>query len=359
VAVKTICPGTGHEEIHMKNTLFKGRHHGSNPENLDGVASRLTKIKKCLLVACTLGCVAISGSASALLYVVDGIDTPDDGLFGDDYSTSFTLDTTLSSGGTASLNVSVGRGDDLSIQENNLFILFEIPTDLIDLTFGDNTSPGWEGLTGILEHPHCTGCVHAVGSENLIFELDGDRVEIKMKPMPGKKGGNTDAYDFGYEDKDGEHSSVSTSLDYNIQKGYITKPPGNDVTIDSPGGAACKDESATASDAACYSSIESIEPLYQYAHIYEFEFADFFTGDKSSLALASVADYLENVSAHMSFPKRCTGNVTYNFGGDTNLEGKGCDSTPEVPVPEPSAIFLFGIGLAGLGFGFGRRKAKA
>ena len=65
-------------ETQMKNTLFEKRYHGSNTENLNGFSSRLTKIKKCVLVMCTLGCVAASGSASAGMIVDDSISTPSD-----------------------------------------------------------------------------------------------------------------------------------------------------------------------------------------------------------------------------------------------------------------------------------------
>ena len=62
----------------MKHNLLEKRYHGSNTENLNGFSSRLTKIKKCVLVMCTLGCVAASGSASAGMIVDDSISTPSD-----------------------------------------------------------------------------------------------------------------------------------------------------------------------------------------------------------------------------------------------------------------------------------------
>ena len=60
----------------MKHNLLEKRYHGSNTENLNGFSSRLTKIKKCVLVMCTLGCAAASGFASASLIVDDGINNP-------------------------------------------------------------------------------------------------------------------------------------------------------------------------------------------------------------------------------------------------------------------------------------------
>ena len=327
-----------------------------------------TKTSRYLSLAFALGFGAASGSAAAALFVVDGINTPG----ADDYAPSFQLKTAFDSGFEAFANVSLGRGTEGS-QTDHLFMLFEMPTEIIDLTFGVNSSPGWDGRTAVTGHDHPVGGnhgefdadgnykdggedgVHSIGSEKIEFKLGGKEVKVKMK-FDGDK---------GYKlEKNGEGLVIgaSTSLDYNLIRddgaggttGYLNP---NLSYQDSPGGDACKANTGAAGDADCYASIPSD---YQYVQSYELEIdileidGDFFDGNWKDNLLSLITD----IESHASVPKRCLNNVTFYFNSDKTDD---CDPTtppdPPVSVPEPGILFLFGIGLAGLGFTCRRKKA--
>ncbi len=266
--------------------------------------------------------------SQAGVITVDGINT------GNEYTNVYSLNYVIG-GDNVEGKLSLARGsnaDGVTGGSDDIFLLWEIPTEYQDLTFGENAAPGWGSKRDRAKYDSIQG------SEYLGFDLEIFRdnkvetTEIKVK----MKDAGSDGVGTGYEiDRNGDGAllAASTSLDHNIQLF------GNQFIVDSPdcGSIIASDGSRTAtSDADCYANHDA--PGYEFAHIYEMQFdGSLFNFDD----LVEFITKLSNSDGHASPPKNDNSIVN-----PTCIEDNNC--TPVTEVPTPPVLPLLLTALAGI-----------
>lgn len=317
-------------------------------------------------LATALLAIPIAGQAR---YSVDGINT------GGEYTSFFDVEYFNERNSTA---VADGIGSvalGYNSNNNNIYVLLEVPTEIQDLTYsgfdaghhGTNFKKSNGQAVSAANQNAAVGWYngenldHAVykkvqGSEKWRFELKGEQVEIKMKDS-GNNGTGT-----GYEikkDGGGRVLDASTSLDYNMNAGAN----GGSVegfSIDySP---ECQNSpiggSNGAEDQDCYDDLAANFPDYQYAQRYEIEINNH--GNRFGLNedelnnvfenLSFFADNISHSNFHASKPKGPGGHdfdIPCLDRGDCPDPDPPCDvNCGEVPVP--GAPLLLGVALTAL-----------
>lgn len=180
--------------------------------------------------ALTLTVLAVSAmtftSASAAVFTLDGIYNPANDMYTHQFNFPLILDDGTPAG-TTSLKVGIGENaDGVTGGSNDLFLYFEMPLDLKDMTWGDGTHDGYaEG--GDVEGGRIA-MNQNTGSEKIEFLWNGEAVKIQLSQR-----GNADvqaASDAGTaighelkEDGDGAVLAARTSLDY-IMNNFPNNP---------------------------------------------------------------------------------------------------------------------------------------
>ncbi len=170
-------------------------------------------------------CTNTLDSAFAATFTLDGIYNPADDAYSHQYSFPLILDNGTPAGQTE-LKVGIGSNSDGQTGgANDLFLYFEMPLNLKDMTWGDGTHDDYsessnDVLNGIIAMNQNTG------SEKIKFKWDGSDVEVKLSQRGNgnPSGKNADLQPcsdagtcVGHElSKDGGGAVIgaATSLDY-------------------------------------------------------------------------------------------------------------------------------------------------
>ena len=289
-------------------------------------------------------------------FVVDGILTPGADTGYQEFALEFVEENgAVGSGYFGKLWLGFGKTASDPVGTNDIFILLEVPTEIQDLTYGDNASWGWYDTSdpdpnnwsrsGSAEYDKVTG------SENWRFcfgsQSDcGNDETIKIKMKDTDDGGTkNDGLPPGFEidrDTDGIVVAASTSLDYNLNSSDLSSTiAGNQLmtsfTEDSP---FCGDVQGTphTSDQDCYNELAANYDDYQFSQRYEIQI------DNSTFALTDineVFDYINNSVFHASRPKFADENIDFEL--PCLDPGEICDpvTPPTGGVPIPSSLSLF------------------
>lgn len=282
-------------------------------------------------------------SASAI--VVDGINSNGEYSADNTYSFSFMDEQDNSVTYDGFLSLAYDSATDGSNQ-NNIFLLLQVPTSVTDLTFGENLAPGWAGHDKFDKLSGDKGYKTVTGSESWKFQLDGEDVKLKMKD-DGNDGVGT-GYDLD-KDADGAVVSASTSLDYNIN----LYPGAFGEGTDSP---FCGNAPAT--DADCYANVEAAYADYVFAHQYEIEIDGSLFNTINGDNLLNIVNYISDSEVHAS-PSKFNSNVFIPLCLENPASCNPVDPPPTPPVTPPVSVSepaMFGFLAFPFILGFIRRR---
>lgn len=304
-------------------------------------------------------------------FIVDGILTPGFDSGYQEFALEFVEEGgAVGSGYFGKLWLGFGKTAADPAGTNDIFILLEVPTEIQDLTFGENASWGWYDTSdpdpnkwdrsGAAEYDKVQGSENWSFCFGLIGNCGDDQtVKIKMKDDKGS-GDSNDGLPPGFKidkDEDGVVVAASTSLDYNLRSSDLSSTiAGNQVmtmfTEDSP---FCGDVRTHTSDQDCYDELDLNYDDYEYAQRYEIQI------DNSTFALTDVNevfDYINNSTFHASRPKFIDDNTDFELpcldpGGTCDPVNPPTQPPPPPGVPLPSSLSLFALAGAVL---VGRRR---
>ncbi|MDG1819375.1 MAG: VPLPA-CTERM sorting domain-containing protein [Porticoccaceae bacterium] len=234
--------------------------------------------------------------------------------------------------------------------KGDLFMMFMLPTEIQDLTYGDadHRSKGWRTA---VDGSNQGRYDKVQGSEHFYFSINDKKVKIKFDDN-GKNDKRTGHKIDG--NKNNNVVSASTSLTWNMENYLESNPEWFTKDANSPacGTTAVQNGGADwqSKDADCYSNpIDAID--WEYQHIYEIQLAgSLFDSDD----LTEITQAVTDINVHASDPKR-GGHHEFVFAecltGDIS-----CD--PLTAVPIPAAAWLFGSGMLGL-IGLRSRKRRS
>lgn len=164
-------------------------------------------------------------TASAATFTLDGIYDPANDMYTHQFSFDLILDDGTVTGLQTKLKVGIGaNADGITGGPSDLFVYFEVPLELKDMTWGTGTHDGYaESSSDVLNGKIAMN--QNTGSEKIEFMWDGEEVEVKLSQRGNPPGGkNVDIQPhsdagtaIGHElskDGDGAVLAARTSLDY-------------------------------------------------------------------------------------------------------------------------------------------------